>query len=135
RLGNLVETLLDSTRLAVGGWRPTLERIDLGHLVERLVAELAPVAEAAGCTVKLGGAAGLTGNWDRGSLEQTFINVIGNALKFGAGAPVEIELAGDAASVTARIRDHGVGLSPEQEELIFERFGRAPHTRGYGGLG
>jgi signal transduction histidine kinase len=28
-----------------------------------------------------------------------------------------------------------VGLPPEEQELIFERFGRAPHTRGYGGLG
>jgi PAS domain S-box-containing protein len=135
RLGSLVETLLDSTRLAVGAWKPTLERVDLGSLVERLVGELAPVAEAAGCTVALRHPAGLWGNWDRGSLEQTFINVIGNALKLGAGSPVEIDLAGDATSVTARIRDHGVGLSPEQEELIFQRFGRAPHTRGYGGLG
>jgi signal transduction histidine kinase len=33
------------------------------------------------------------------------------------------------------VRDHGVGLSPEQEELVFQRFGRALHTRGYGGLG
>jgi two-component system OmpR family sensor kinase len=33
------------------------------------------------------------------------------------------------------IRDHGVGLPAEQEEMIFERFGRAPHTHGYRGLG
>ncbi|HSY38310.1 MAG TPA: PAS domain-containing sensor histidine kinase [Polyangia bacterium] len=135
RLGTLVETLLDSTRLAVGAWKPHLERIDLGQLVEQLVGELAPVAEAAGCAVTLRSKAGLLGNWDRGSLEQTFINILGNAFKFGAGAPVEIDLEGDGASVTARIRDHGVGLPPGQQELIFHRFGRAPHTRGYGGLG
>jgi PAS domain S-box-containing protein len=135
RLGNLVETLLDSTRLAVGAWKPNLERIDLGELLEQLVGELAPVAEAAGCTVKLRNKAGLFGNWDRGSLEQTLINVLGNAFKFGAGAPVEIELDGNDAFATARIRDHGVGVTPEQEDVIFQRFGRAPHTRGYGGLG
>ena len=135
RLGDLVETLLDSTRLAVGAWRPKMERIDLAQLVERLVGELAPVAEAAGCAVKLRSRAGLLGNWDRGSLEQTFTNVLGNAFKFGAGAPIEIDLDGDGASAIARIRDHGVGLPAEQHELIFQRFGRAPHTRGYGGLG
>jgi PAS domain S-box-containing protein len=135
RLENLVKTLLDSTRLAVGAWKPTVELIDLGALVERLVAELAPVAEAAGCTVKLRNKSGLSGSWDRGSLEQTLINVLGNAFKFGTGAPVEIELDGDHALATARIRDHGVGVAPNQEELIFQRFGRAPHTRGYGGLG
>jgi len=135
RLGTLVETLLDSTRLAVGAWKPNIERIDLGHLVEQLVGELAPVAEAAGCAVTLRSRAGLLGNWDRGSLEQTLINVLGNAFKFGAGAPVEIDLDGDGAFATARIRDHGVGLPPGPQELIFQRFGRAPHTRGYGGLG
>jgi len=34
-----------------------------------------------------------------------------------------------------RVRDHGVGLPPDQQEMIFQRFGRAPHTRGFGGLG
>ncbi len=135
RLGNLVGTLLDSTRLAIGAWRPTMERVDLGDLLERLVGDLAPLSEAAGCTLNLRSRAGLRGDWDRGSLEQVLINVIGNAWKFGAGAPIDIDLFGDAGSVTARIRDHGVGLSPEQEELVFQRFGRAPHTRGYGGLG
>jgi PAS domain S-box-containing protein len=135
RLENLVETLLDSTRLVVGAWKPKLERIDLGQLVIRLVGELAPVAEAAGCTVRVRSKAGLLGTWDRGSLEQTLINVVGNAFKYGAGAPVEVELDADEAFVTARIRDHGVGVAPDQEELIFQRFGRAPQTRGFGGLG
>ena len=135
RLGHLVETLLDSTRLAVGAWTPNMERIDLGQLIERLIAELAPVAEAAGCAVKLRSRAGLFGNWDRSSLGQIFTNVLGNAFKFGAGAPVEIELRGDGAWATVRVRDHGVGLPPEQQEMIFQRFGRAPHTRRYGGLG
>jgi PAS domain S-box-containing protein len=135
RLGDLVETLLDSTRLAVGAWEPRLERLDLAQLVERLVGELALVAEAAGCAVKVRSKTGLLGDWDRGSLEQTLTNVLGNAFKFGAGAPVDIELDGDDASVVARIRDHGVGLPAEERELIFHRFGRASHTRGYGGLG
>jgi two-component system OmpR family sensor kinase len=93
------------------------------------------VAEAAGCTVRVRSKAGLLGSWDRGSLEQTLINVVGNAFKYGAGAPVEVELDADEAFVTARIRDHGVGVAPDQEELIFQRFGRAPQTRGFGGLG
>jgi signal transduction histidine kinase len=135
RLGDLVETLLDGTRLAVGAWKPSLERVDLAHLVERLVGELAPVAEAAGCAVTVRSRAGLFGHWDRGSLEQTVTNVLGNAFKFGAGAPVEVDLEGDGASAVVRIRDHGVGLPAGEHELIFQRFGRAPHTRGYGGLG
>lgn len=44
-------------------------------------------------------------------------------------------VTGEGASAVARVRDHGVGLPAEQQEVIFQRFGRAPHTRGYGGLG
>jgi PAS domain S-box-containing protein len=135
RLSQLVETLLDSTRLAVGAWKPTFERIDLGALIERLVQDLGPMAESSGCTVSLRSQPGLWGSWDRGRLEQALTNVVGNAFKYGAGAPVEISVEGDAASAKVRVRDHGVGLPPDQQEMIFQRFGRAPHTRGFGGLG
>jgi PAS domain S-box-containing protein len=135
RLSHLVDTLLDSTRLAVGAWTPTVEQVDLGALVERLVRDLGPMSEAAGCTVQLATQPGLEGSWDRSGLEQALTNVIGNAFKYGAGAPVEITVEADGALAKARVRDHGVGLPPEQQELIFQRFGRAPHTQGYGGLG
>ena len=135
RLSQLVETLLDSTRLAVGAWRPTLERVDVGALVERLVQDLAPMAETAGCAISLRSQPGLWGTWDRGRLEQALTNVVGNAFKYGAGAPVEISVEGDGAWAKVRVRDHGVGLPPEQQAMIFQRFGRAPHTRGFGGLG
>jgi PAS domain S-box-containing protein len=135
RLSHLVDTLLDGTRLAGGAWKPNVEQVDLGNLVERLVRDLGPMADAAGCTVRLAAQPGLAGSWDRSGLEQALTNVIGNAFKYGAGAPVEITVEGDGALAKARVRDHGIGLPPEQQELIFQRFGRAPHTQGYGGLG
>jgi PAS domain S-box-containing protein len=135
RLSQLVETLLDSTRLAVGAWKPTFEPVDLGALVDRLVQDLGPMAERAGCTIGLRIQPSLWGSWDRGRLEQALTNVLGNAFKYGAGAPVEISVEGDHAAARVRVRDHGVGLPPDQQEMIFQRFGRAPHTRGFGGLG
>ncbi len=135
RLGRLVESLLDTTRLRAGAWKLTPEGIDLRELLQDLLRDLAPVAEAAGCHLTLRTVPGLTGTWDRNRLEQALVNVLSNALKFGAGGPVEVTLDGDGASATIRVRDHGVGLPPEEQGLIFSRFGRAPHTRGYGGLG
>jgi PAS domain S-box-containing protein len=135
RLGQLVETLLDSTRLRAGSWRLNPERLELGEVVARVLGDLAPVAEAANCPVTLSAEPSLVGSWDRARLEQALTNVLSNAFKFGAGAPVEVTLDREAESVIARVRDHGVGLPQEEQELIFQRFGRAAHTLGYGGLG
>jgi signal transduction histidine kinase len=135
RLGQLVETLLDTTRLRAGAWKLNPERIDLGQLVEHVVDDLAPVADAAGCSVSLHAIPFVFGTWDRSRLEQALVNILSNAFKFGAGEPVEVALEGDIASAVVRVRDHGIGLRPEAQDLIFRRFGRAPHTSGYGGLG
>jgi PAS domain S-box-containing protein len=135
RLGHLVETLLDTTRLRANAWKLSPEAIDLRQLLDKILADLAPVAEVAGCPVTLRTVPSLIGTWDRNRLEQALVNVLSNAFKFGAGAPVEVTLAGDGVDATVRIRDHGIGLPPEEQEVIFTRFGRAPHTRGYGGLG
>ncbi|HVZ89022.1 MAG TPA: ATP-binding protein [Polyangia bacterium] len=135
RLTNLVETLLDTTRIAAGGVRLNLDRLDLGQVVEQVLSHLAPVSQASRCAVTFLPKPALVGMWDRGRLEQALTNVVGNALKFGAGEPVEVTLEGDDRNAVARVRDHGVGLPATEHALIFERFGRAPHTRNYGGLG
>jgi PAS domain S-box-containing protein len=135
RLDHLVGSLLETTRLAVGGLPLNLERVELGPLVDHVVRELGPVAETAQCALTLRNRPALFGRWDRGRLEQALTNLLSNAFKYGAGRPVEVTVDGDGSAASARVRDHGVGLPPEQQELIFQRFGRAPHTRGYGGLG
>jgi PAS domain S-box-containing protein len=134
RLDRLAEALLDSTRLQAGRWKLAPERVDLGELAETVVASLAPVAESARCPVTVQ-AAHIVGNWDRARLEQALTNVLGNAFKYGACAPVEVTVETAGGAAVARVRDHGVGLPADQQALIFERFGRAPHTNGYGGLG
>ena len=135
RLGQLVATLLDTTRLAVGAWKLTPERMELAPLIEQVVRDLAPVAEAAKCHVTLRRGPISTGTWDRMRLEQAFGNILGNAFKFGAGEPVEVTLEKQGSTATVRIRDHGIGLQADEQEIIFERLVRAKRTRGYGGLG
>jgi PAS domain S-box-containing protein len=135
RLGHLVETLLDTTRLQAGGWKLRPEVIDLKDVIETILRDLAPVAESAGCPVTFRTVPSLMGIWDRQRLEQALINVLSNAFKFGEGAPVDVTLSRDGGTATLRITDHGVGLPSDEQGLIFNRFGRAPHTRGYGGLG
>src|SRR5699024_8420759 len=56
-------------------------------------------------------------------------NVIANALDHGEGSPVEICLAESQESVAITVRDHGVGLTPEQAAMVFDRFWRGDPAR------
>jgi PAS domain S-box-containing protein len=135
RLSQLVATLLDTTRLASGEWSLSLERVDLGELVARVVQRLTPMAEQARCPVELRSRTALLGNWDPSRLEQAVTNLLSNAFKYGAGKPVEVTVDADGPTARVQVRDRGIGFASEQKALIFERFGRAAPSRNYGGLG
>jgi signal transduction histidine kinase len=62
-------------------------------------------------------------------------NLLTNALKYGAGRPVDIEVGRTEGQALWRIRDRGIGIAPEAQARIFGRFERAVSARAYGGLG
>ena len=65
------------------------------------------------------------GRWDTDKVAQVVKKLLANALKFGAGAPIEVtveELEGTARLVVV---DHGIGIEPEELPHIFGRFERA----------
>ena len=62
-------------------------------------------------------------------------NLLTNASKYGPGQPIEIEISATAEHAVIRVRDHGIGIAPEDQERIFQRFERAVSERHYGGLG
>jgi two-component system, OmpR family, sensor histidine kinase MtrB len=62
-------------------------------------------------------------------IERVLRNLVGNAVEHGEGRPVEVRLAADDAAVAVTVRDHGVGLRPGEENLVFNRFWRADPSR------
>jgi two-component system sensor histidine kinase MtrB len=56
-------------------------------------------------------------------------NLLTNALDHGEGRPVQLKIAADAHAVAVLVRDHGVGLQPGQQELVFNRFWRGDPSR------
>ena len=62
-------------------------------------------------------------------------NLISNAIRFGAGQPIDVSITADDATVTLSVSDHGVGISKERQKLIFERFERGPDAARSGGFG
>ncbi len=131
----LVDGLLDVSRISEGRLRMEPEELDLAVLVREATARLAEDATRARCPLALRADAPIPGLWDPIRLEQIVTNLVSNAIKFGAGRAVELELSSDDQAARLRVTDHGIGIAPEDHERIFQRFERAVSIHRYGGLG
>ncbi|ATB44498.1 ATP-binding protein [Corallococcus macrosporus] len=136
RLGQLLHNLLDLSRLSSGKRMLDAAPVDLSELVHEVTERFAEQAAEAGTRLEVSAAPGLVGRWDRLRLDRVVTNLLSNALKFGKGRPVEVrvEHAGMARARLA-VRDYGVGIAPEAQRRIFERFERELSGGQHAGFG
>jgi PAS domain S-box-containing protein len=135
RLTRLVSELLDVSRIRSGRLDLEPEPFDLAALLEEVAARLRDEAEQAGVTITVRTDGPCIGSWDRMRIDQVVTNLMTNAIKYGGGKPVDIVLADTGDGVRISVRDHGIGIAPEHQRRIFERFERAASPRYYGGFG
>jgi signal transduction histidine kinase len=135
RLEQLVDALLDVSRLVEGRLELHPEPIDLYKVTCDAVDLLRDAATRAGSQVHLQGHPGVTGQWDRLRVGQVVTNLLSNAIKFGLGQPIDVAVDASDGEASVSVRDRGVGVSPEERARIFERFERAASERHYPGLG
>lgn len=135
RLALLVERLLDVSRIVSGRMTLNREPTDLARVAEDVVEDAKQQAANAGTQLVLDLRAHPRAEVDLLRIEQVLTNLLGNAIKYGAGAPVEITVDQRGSEAVLTVQDHGIGIAAEDRERIFNRFERvAPSTR-YGGLG
>ncbi len=135
RLETLVAALLDVSRIQAGRLDLSFEELDLGALVQDTVAQFEEQLAQSGCPVTVRTAGPLRGQWDRLRLGQVVTNLLSNAMKYGQGKPIEIAVESEGERARLSVRDHGIGLGPEVQRRLFQRFERAASSRNYGGLG
>jgi PAS domain S-box-containing protein len=135
RLASLVDTLLDVSQLQSQALRLELEEVDLATVVSEAVARSEQEATHMGCRLVLDSLPSTPGRWDRVRMTQVVRHLLANAMKFGPGKPVEVELESTPDSAVLVVRDHGIGIAPERMEGLFQRFERAVSAKHYGGLG
>ncbi len=135
----LVEDLMDASRIITDKLGLQLCRVDLARVVEAAIDSVSPAAAAKGVTVRAmidPGVGPIQG--DEGRLQQVVWNLLTNAIKFSPkGAEVRIALSSRAGSAVVSVRDRGEGIAPAFLPHVFERFcqGDATTTRRHGGLG
>jgi PAS domain S-box-containing protein len=135
RLSTLIDGMLDVSRFTTNQLFMQFEEVDLMVMLDELLTSLSLDLERAGCTVTVRAPETLVGRWDRGWIEQVLANILSNAMKFGAGKPIEVDVEATEEAARVAVRDHGIGVSAEDQARIFERFERAVPTRHFGGLG
>ena len=127
--------LLDVSRINAGSMELRFAEVDIAEILREVVDIYAVEAAFNLVDIRLTAPAVLTGKWDRPAIEQVIGNLISNAIKYGDGKPVDISLTREADRVRLEVRDHGIGVSAEDQARIFGRFEQVvtgQHRTGFG---
>jgi len=136
RLTRLINSLLDVSRIAAGRLAIEPEAdVDLAAVVREVAEQFDTELRRAGCALSLRADAPVLGRWDQTRLDGVVTNLLSNGIKYGSGKPIEIVVEGDDETARLRVQDHGIGIAPEDQARIFERFERGVSERHVGGLG
>jgi CheY-like chemotaxis protein len=134
----MIEELLDMSRIISGKLLFELEKTDVTELVEAAVAAVRPVAAAKGVLLNLNVARCGSVSADPTRLQQIVWNLLTNAIKFTPRAGrVDVALRENQGQVELSVSDTGLGIKPEFLPFVFDRFRQADAstTRRHGGLG
>jgi PAS domain S-box-containing protein len=134
RISVLVGELLDVSRMRLGRLELAPEEGDLADIVRDALAHARQELDRSGSRMLLD-LVPTPGRYDRSRVEQVVTNLLTNAVKFGQGKPVTVQVAPDGARARLRVVDRGIGISAEDQTRVFERFERAVPSQHFGGLG
>ncbi|MEO3818525.1 MtrAB system histidine kinase MtrB [Plantactinospora sp. B24E8] len=130
RFEDLLTDLLEISRFDAGFAMLDAEPTDLVPVVRRVADRLESLARRCGAPLRLVVPdAPVIAEVDPRRVERILRNLVGNAVEHGVGKPVEVVLGVDETAVAVTVRDHGVGLKPGEEKLVFNRFWRADPSR------
>jgi two-component system phosphate regulon sensor histidine kinase PhoR len=134
-LVQMVEELLDLSRIESGGALVMLDEVDLGRLAVASVERLRLFAERQGVELRTEAPTvvpPVRGAEDR--LGQVLVNLLHNAVKFSPdGGEVVVRVEPRAEEVVVSVEDHGIGIPKADQARIFERFYKADKARRRGG--
>jgi two-component system, NtrC family, sensor kinase len=136
RYEQLIDQLTMISQISLGSLDLAPAELELGAVLREVGARFGKAPHAGPVTFTGPAAADpVVGRWDRRCLEGIAYHLLHNAQKFGAGTPVEITFGRSEDKAWFTVRDSGIGIAPEDQVRIFERFERAVSEQNYGGLG
>ena len=135
RLAGLVGEVLDTSRIDAGTFTYSFGDVDLAGLVEETVATADLGQDAVEVVARIPRALPVV-RGDSGRLRQVLANLIDNAVKYSPeGELVEVRATAVNGRVVVDVTDHGHGIAPADQRLVFEKFGRVSGTSAKPGSG
>jgi PAS domain S-box-containing protein len=137
RVAQLVDNLFDISRISAGKLEVTpTSGVDLVAIARELAQRFEPELKRAKCDLRLDAPGPVIGRFDRMRVEQILSNLISNAIKYGDCKPIDLRISREPGGIARiSVRDKGIGIKPEDQARIFERFERAVPKAHYGGFG
>ena len=135
RMTRLVAQLLDVSRISGGRLELAVERVEILALVLAAARQFGPDLQRTGSKLVLDLGGPIHGYWDPIRIEQVVANLLSNAIKYGRGNTITVRVRREANDARITVIDEGIGIAPDQQARIFERFERAVSVRHYGGFG
>lgn len=136
RMIRLIEEMLDVSRISIGRFQMNKEVLDFYDVTRDVIERFSEQFAALGINLKFNGRPERLNVYaDRYRLEQVISNLLTNAVKYGAGQPIEVKLEADATVARLVVTDRGIGIATENLARIFDRFERAVSASSISGLG
>ena len=135
RLTALVVEMLDVSRITRGHLDLVPGPVDLRDVVHEVLDRFDLEIMRRDVTVKVDAPGPVRGTWDAAHIDQVVTNLVSNALKYGAGQPIEVSVRAGTSHAVIVVRDHGVGIPDDEQSKIFGPFTRAVAAKHHEGLG
>ena len=130
----LIDDMLDISRIQHGKLSIRPRRTDLGELARHIVDDFS--VHYGSVPLQVQAESGIAGDWDDSRIGQVLVNLLSNALRYGEGKPVQVEVRREADGMALlAVADQGPGIAPEDQQRVFEQFERLPTAQSSPGMG
>ncbi len=121
----IINDLLDVSLITTGRMNLQLVDTDLVSVTKQVKQSFSELLKRGKYKIKIHAEPSVIGRWDKGRIEQAITNLVSNTIKYGEGRPIVIKIFKSGNRGNFVIKDEGIGIPQQQQEIIFDLFKRA----------
>lgn len=124
-LKSMLDDLLDVSLITTGRMDLKLENTDLVKITRQVTQSFSELLKKEKSKINIQAKSTVVGKWDKVRIEQAITNLVSNAIKYGGGKPIDIQISKNGKVAKFIIKDQGIGIPHHEQKVIFDLFKRA----------